>query len=169
MGIRKTRISLTLDTKNTEDRTRHGSDSGTNREHGPDGPLSPSERARKEKEDMRDDAIYKKIIKGQIIDSCETTLSGILTLDGIKYEDLAVDRRRVIVCQDVNDVEFTASGYIHLTDPIYIAVEIDGSVDRHGVHIGRIKDTYRDMTIWGKDEDGKRWTPKEYLIARLSE
>ena len=116
---------------------------------------------------MRDNTIYKEIIIGQVIDSCETTLSGILTLDGIRYEDLAVNRRRVIVCQNANDVEFLASGYIHLTDPIYIAVEIEGSVDRHGVHIGRIKDTYRDMTIWGKDEDGKRWTPKDYLIARL--
>ena len=28
---------------------------------------------------MRDNTIYKEIIRGQIIDSCETTLSGILT------------------------------------------------------------------------------------------
>ena len=61
---------------------------------------------------MRDNTIYKEIIRGQIIDSCETTLSGILTLDGIRYEDLAVDRRRVIVCQNANDVEFLASGYM---------------------------------------------------------
>ena len=118
---------------------------------------------------MRDNTIYKEIIKGQIIDSCETTLSGILTLDGIRYEDLAVDRRRVIVYTGTDDVEFTASGYIHLTGPTYIAVEIDGSVDRHGVHIRQIRDCIHDMTIWGKDEDGKRWTPKEYLIARLCE
>ena len=116
---------------------------------------------------MRDNTIYKKIIKGQIIDSCETTLSGILVLDGIKYEDLAVDRKRVLVYQEGDSLMYIASGYIHLTDPIYIAVEIEGSVDGNGVHVKQIKDTYRDITIWGKDEDGKRWTPKEYLIARL--
>lgn len=116
---------------------------------------------------MRDNTIYKEIIRKQVIDSCETTMSGILVLDGIKYEDLAVNRRRVIVYQDTDDVKFIASGYIHLTDPIYIAVEIEGSVDGQGVHVRQIKDTYRDMTIWGTDGDGKRWTPKDYLIARL--
>jgi len=118
---------------------------------------------------MRDNTIYKKIIKAQIIDSVETTLSGVLVLDGIKYEDLAIDKKRVWAYQEGDSLEYIASGYIHLTDPIYIAVEIEGSVDGQGVHIDQIKDTYRDMTIWGKDGDGKRWTPKDYLIARLCE
>ena len=103
----------------------HGSDSGINREHGPDGLLARQSRAKERRtKRMRDNAIYKKIIKGQIIDSTETTLSGVLVLDGIKYEDLAVDRKRVLVYQEGDSLIFIAAGYIHLTDPIYIAVEI---------------------------------------------
>lgn len=118
---------------------------------------------------MQTNDVYKKIIRAQIIDSAETILSGILDRDGISYEDLAVNRRRVIVYQDGDDVKFSASGYIHLTGPIYIAVEIDGSVDGYGVHIRQIRDCYYKLTVYGVDEEGKRWTVNEYLMERFSD
>lgn len=118
---------------------------------------------------MRGNDVYERIIRAQIMDGAETTLSGILDRDGIRYEDLAINKRRLIVYQDGDDVKFIASGYIHLADPIYIAVEIDGSVDGYGVHIRQIKDCYYKLTVYGVDEDGKRWTAKEYLMERFSD
>lgn len=88
---------------------------------------------------MKANDVYGKIIRAQIVDSAETTLSGIMDRDGIKYEDLAIDKKRLIVYQDADDVRFLAYGYIHLTGPIYIAVEIDGNVDGYGVRGRRQK------------------------------
>lgn len=118
---------------------------------------------------MRGNNVYERIIRALIVDSAETKLSGILDRDGIRYEDLAIDKKRLIVYQDADDVRFLAYGYIHLTDPIYIAVEIDGNVDGYGVHIRQIKDCYYKLTVYGEDEDGKRWTVKEYLMERFSD
>ena len=115
---------------------------------------------------MRGNDVYERIIRAQIMDGAKSTLLDILALDGIKCEEIGVIERGMKLSIGTDDVKFEVSGHMRLQGSLYMFVEIEGTVNEYGVRVNRIRDNIHDLTVWGEDEDSRRWTVKEYLMER---